>query len=402
MNALSALIVEDSAAQREYMERLCREVGIGEISTAENGHVALNVIDAREQHFDLLICDLEMPGLDGIELIHLIASRHRHRNSGLIIVSGREQSLISAVELMATTEGLWVLGGIQKPLTEAKLMRLIEHYIRSTRRIGQAPEKVHKELISLESLRCALLEHQFVLHYQPKMTMNSGELYGVEALVRMRKLNGELVFPNDFIPLCEEQGLIDELSYEIVQMAAYQRQQWREKGLDTVISINLSAVSFDNEEFCSQLMSFIHSLGEEAKRLIFEVTETGVINDIGKALSILARLRLSGCGLSIDDYGTGYSSIKQLSQIPFSELKIDRSLISGISNRSHLQVIFESTLSMCQKLGITVVAEGIEKKSDWKYLRQQGCHVGQGYYYSPPMPSNDLYRWWQAGMPPLS
>ena len=135
--------------------------------------------------------------------------------------------------------------------------------------------------------------------------------------------------------------------------------------------------------------------------LIFEVTETQVIGNIGEALAFLSRLRLHGFGLSIDDYGTGYSSVKQLSQIPFTELKMDRSLIEGVASKSHLQVIFESTLSMCNKLGIDLVAEGIEKHKDWEYLRSAGCHVAQGYYISPPMPSYEVVNWVHAGMPAL-
>jgi EAL domain-containing protein (putative c-di-GMP-specific phosphodiesterase class I) len=135
--------------------------------------------------------------------------------------------------------------------------------------------------------------------------------------------------------------------------------------------------------------------------LIFEVTETVVIDNIGGALAFLSRLRLHGFGLSIDDYGTGYSSVKQLSQIPFTELKMDRSLIDGIASKSHLQVIFESTLSMCNKLGIALVAEGIEKAKDWDYLRLAGCHVAQGYYISPAMPSHEIVNWVRAGMPAL-
>ncbi|WP_102797180.1 EAL domain-containing response regulator [Bowmanella denitrificans] len=400
MERLSVLIVEDSVSQREFVANMCLDAGVGEVALAENGRVALTMIDAREQDYDILICDLEMPDLDGIELIHLLASRKR--NSAIIIVSGRELSLISAVELMANTQGLWVLDGVQKPLSMERLHSLLRLYTQRRDKLDFKPRTAQSSPLAIEELRMALTQRRFVLHYQPKIDMQSGQLAGVEALVRLTCNQYQIVFPNDFIPLCEAHGLIDDLSYEVIRLAIEQQKRWQQAGLDTAISVNLSAVSFANEAFSGRVMQQVGELGDAAKQLIFEVTETAIIQDIGKALSILTRLRLSGCGLSIDDYGTGYSSIKQLSQIPFTELKIDRSLIEGVSRKAHLQVIFESTLSMCNKLGLKVVAEGIEKKSDWKYLAAQGCHIGQGYYYSPPMPEEDLLRWWQAGMPALS
>jgi len=121
-----------------------------------------------------------------------------------------------------------------------------------------------------------------------------------------------------------------------------------------------------------------------------------------RALAVLTRLRLAGCGLSLDDYGTGYSSVKQLSQIPFTELKVDRSLIDGIAGKGHLQVIFENTLKMCNELGITLVAEGIEQPADLDFLYRSGCPVGQGYLFSPPIAESDFIHWYQAGMPTLN
>ncbi|AWL13119.1 Protein YhjK [Saliniradius amylolyticus] len=400
MGQLSVLVVEDSAAQRQFTMDLCCAVGATEVEGAENGRVALDMIDEREHDYDILICDLEMPDLNGIEMINLLASRQTH--SALIIVSGREQSLISAVELMARTAGLWVLGGVQKPLTEALLKQQMEDYFRQASQSISTDTTKNSKSVPLEELEQALDEGNFVLHYQPKMSMQTGKLSGVEALVRLRRGERDIIFPGDFIPQCEQNGLIDRLSYEVVQLAATQQQRWMELGLDTKVSVNLSAVSFDNDQFSQDVLDLIQQSKIDTEHMIFEVTESEVITDMAKALSILTRLRLSGCGLSIDDFGTGHSSVKQLTQIPFTELKVDRSLIEGIASKKHLQVIFESTLSMCNKLGLSIVAEGIEKKEDWDYLKRNGCHVGQGYYYAPPMPESDLLGWWQAGMPALT
>lgn len=143
-------------------------------------------------------------------------------------------------------------------------------------------------------------------------------------------------------------------------------------------------------------MHLVRKSSTEAKYLTFEVTETSVVKNLGRALSILARLKLFGCKLSIDDYGTGYSSVKQLSNIPFDELKVDRTLIDGIARNEQLQVIFESTLAMCNRLGLKVVAEGIEKRSDWDYLTAKGCHISQGFFISKPMSEEGFVQWFKT------
>lgn len=396
MKDISVLVVEDSIAQREYMLSLCRDFGINELYAAEDGRAALDLIEQTDRQFDILICDLEMPGIDGIELIHMLAKR-KHR-AAILIVSGREPALISAVELMATTEGLHVLGAMQKPVQRNALIDMLQLYkgrVESKQQPRQTLAVQHS--LSQADLQLALQQRQFVLHYQPKIDMATGLLAGAEALVRLKGPE-KIIFPNDFIHLCEQYHLIDQLSYEVVRMAAEQQQCWQAAGLDIKVAVNLSAVSFDNDEFSKNIMDLLKQADTAADRLTFEVTETSVIQDMGKALAILTRLRLAGAGLSIDDYGTGYSSVKQLSQIPFTELKIDRSLINGISGKSHLQVIFESTLHMCGKLGITVVAEGIEAEEDWNYLAGAGCNIAQGYYVSPPMPQDRFYDWWRGGM----
>jgi EAL domain-containing protein (putative c-di-GMP-specific phosphodiesterase class I)/DNA-binding NarL/FixJ family response regulator len=400
MNALSVLIIEDSKAQRLFMVELCRQMGIAEIAEADNGRSALAVMDGRPEPFDLLICDLEMPDIDGIELINLLSTRNIR--SGLIIASGRERSLLSAVELMASTEGLFVLGALQKPVAETELLALVRKYQQDGLKQKQTGVQRERLILGKDQLQQALNDRRFVLHYQPKIDFASAKLIGAEALVRLQTEDDQLIFPNDFIPLCERFGLIDELSYQVIELAIAQQQRWVAAGLDLTLSINLSAYSFEQPEFSARVIALIKDCAVPPNSLIFEVTETGVIKDIGRALAILTRLRLFGCGLSIDDYGTGYSSVKQLSQIPFTELKVDRSLIHGICGKPHLQVIFESTLSMCQKLGIELVAEGVERPDDWRYLLQAGCNTAQGYLISPPLPEQRFSQWVAAGMTFLS
>ena len=398
MKAPHVLIVEDSPCQANYLAELCRASGLSELAFAENGRVALELIDQSKTAFDIVICDLEMPDIDGIELIYLLAQRKS--STALIIVSSREQSLISAVELMALTQGLDVLGSIRKPIPHAELEQLLQQY-KEKAPTGKKTLANARAALTIEDIETALLQHQFVLHYQPKLFMDNGMLNGLEALVRLQHPQSGLYYPGDFIELCERSGFIDQLSFEVITLALQQLIDWNQQGFAPRISVNLSGRSFANSDFMQNVLKLITSTAISPSDFIFEVTETEVISNMGEALAFLSRLRLYGFGLSIDDYGTGYSSVKQLSQIPFNELKMDRSLIDGIATKPHLQVIFESTLSMCNKLGIDLVAEGIEKRKDWAFLQSAGCHVAQGYYISPPMPSYDIVNWVHAGMPAL-
>lgn len=393
MNSFSVLVVEDSVSQREYMRQLCIAAGVSDISEAHNGHIALEMLQQREKQFDLILCDLEMPDMDGIELLHQLSNIDVR--SAIAIVSGREANLIASVELMAKADGLNVIGSLPKPVLLASLQQLLQNSLLPCKK--RATQRQQHEPISFEHLQQALQQHQFILHYQPKMNMRTGELAGVEALVRLQHPTRGLVYPNDFIQSCERYNLINALSYEVLVMAIAQLERWQQQGFSSKISVNLSATSFDNKAFLQQITQLLANSGINPSNLIFEVTETAVIRNMGEALAFLSRLRLSGFGLSIDDYGTGYSSVKQLSQIPFTELKIDRSLIDGIANKPHLQVIFESTLLMCDKLEINLVAEGVENVADWHYLQKANCLMAQGYYLAKPMSDQDFIFWVTQG-----
>ncbi|MFB2654474.1 EAL domain-containing response regulator [Shewanella seohaensis] len=397
LSKLSVLIVEDSKVQRQYLVDVCLDMGLGLVREAENGQSALEVLEDLQP--DVLICDLEMPGTDGVELIDLLSKRKL--NFGLVIVSSREASLIHAVELMAITEGLCVLGALQKPVRPEALAKVINRCDKLMQAHHQTVGHCINNPLTEADLHQALLEKRFLLHFQPKVALNNKCLVGVEALVRLEH-QGRLVFPVDFIHVCEKFRLIDELTLRIIEHVFQKQRAWMKLGLRIPVNINLSATSFDNQAFCARMIEMIKGGGIPAGLLVFEVTETGVVKNIANALKIMAKLRLLGCGLSIDDFGTGYSSVKQLSQLPFTELKVDRSLIDGISQKSHLQIIFESTLSMCSKLHIQVVAEGIETAADWHYLTRIGCHIGQGYLISPPMAEAQLLEWIGDGCPLLT
>ena len=229
--------------------------------------------------------------------------------------------------------------------------------------------------------------------------MVSGALIGVETLVRWQHPDDGLVFPDDFIGVAEDNGLIDDLTHVVLAEALGQARRWLDQGLKLRVAVNVSMHTLARLEFADYVLGEVVRSGVAAEDLILEVTESRLMTDVLAPLYILTRLRLKHVGLSIDDFGTGHSSLSQLRDIPFDELKIDRSFVHGAGQDKTRRAIFTASLGMARQLGMRTVAEGVEDRADWDFLRQQGCDLAQGYFIARPMPADKLPAWladWEA------
>lgn len=227
----------------------------------------------------------------------------------------------------------------------------------------------------------------------------------MEALVRWHHPRDGLVFPDSFIALAEEHGLIDALTHRVLAMALQQARQWREAGLTLQMAVNISMDNLAALDFPDVVVQMAQESETALSSLVLEVTESRLMKDLRAPLDILTRLRLKRISLSIDDFGTGHSSLAQLRDIPFNELKLDRSFISGADKDPSLRAIVEATLAMAHQLGMKVVAEGVEDRADWDFLRALGCDVAQGYFIARPMLGHDIPLWhqrWQVLSPSLT
>src|SRR5690606_36511480 len=183
------------------------------------------------------------------------------------------------------------------------------------------------------------------------------------------------------------------LTLSIADQACAQAAQWNKRGLRLSMAINLSPQLLDADQFVDDICVLIERHAVRADQIVWEITESSVVANLGAALGVLARLRLKGFGLSLDDYGTGFSSMQQLARMPFTELKVDRSFVHGASQRKHLRVILQSALDMANRLNLVTVAEGVERQEDWRLLQEYGCSLGQGYLVARPMPGKELPVW---------
>ncbi|CAN5158489.1 EAL domain-containing protein [soil metagenome] len=387
----SLLIVDDSAVQRAHAVALCRELGMRMIYEASSGAEALELLSLLVLPPDLLIVDLEMPRMDGVQLIEKL--HERGLRIPMIVASGRETSLIQSVETMARNLGLPVLAGLQKPLSSSAVLGALL-------RLDQTPGTLRETLdvdtaaaLGRQALASAIDAGELGVHYQPKVDMRTGIVRGVEALARWQHATAGAVRPDHFVALAEREGLIHGLTLSVMDKALAQASAWNAHGLRLSVAVNLSPHLLDQPSLVDEITRLAARHGLSPEQVVLEITESSVVDCMGAALGVLARLRLKGFGLSIDDYGTGFSSMRQLARIPFTELKIDRSFIHGAHQRTNLRVILQSALDMSRQLGLVSVAEGIETLEDWRLLQECGCNIGQGYLIARPMPADEMPRW---------
>lgn len=388
----SILVVDDSALQRSHTVGLLRQLGIDLIYEAANGNDALQLVEILVLRPSLVIVDLEMPGMDGVELIQQL--QERKILIPVIVASSRETALLDSVGAMIQALGMRLLGALQKPLRLEQLQQVLGVF--SATPAAPAGIRPPPPKISEVDLARAISNGEVQPYYQPKVDIKSGRLTGVEALARWHHPEHGMIMPDRFIELAEHCGQIHALTLSIMEQALMQGALWNTRGLPLKIALNLSPLSLAVPEFVQQINDLLEKSGLRAEQVVLEITESSVVANLGTALGILARLRLKGFGLSIDDYGTGFSSMQQLARIPFTELKVDRSFVHGAHKRRNLRVILQSALDMAGRLELSSVAEGVETMEDWRLLQDFGCVTGQGYLVAKPMPPAELPVWLKA------
>jgi len=385
---LSALLIDDSSVQRAHGVRLCKQLGIRTVHEATNGSEALALLDGLEHRPSVLIVDLEMPTMDGPELLTQL--RQRDIDVPIILASSRDRALIHSVSHMGSVLGLRILGAAQKPLTSAALEALLSNLGKEI----QAPSRrVPAPSIDAEALESALERHEITVHYQPQIEIGTGRVRGVEALARWNHPTLGLIPPDRFIPLAEQGEAIHRLTLQVMNQAMMQLAAWQAQDLDLCMAINLSPALLGHSDLVRTISQLQESYGLEPRQVILEITESSLLSDLAMALSVLTRLRLRGFGLSLDDYGTGFSSMQQLAQIPFTELKIDRSFVQNVYEVQKRQVLLRSAVEMANELGLVTVAEGVESEQELQLVRACGCTLAQGWLFSKPLAGNELLAW---------
>ncbi len=390
LSELSCLIVDDDNFMLMALSKLLNAMGAAHVATCDNAQDALKHVANRNNQFDVIITDLNMPHMDGIQLLRHLSSLGM--NFGVILVSGEDPRLLESVKSLGEQQKLSILGTINKPVRRDQLEQLLSDYQPQPSQAPQGPAS----MVFAAELQSAIANEEISIHFQPQVSLDDNRIVGVEALARWTHPDKGNIPPSIFIGIAEKHDMIGDLTNIVLQKSITEASRLRSLGFNITVSINFSAQVLSTLELPEILTETLSSSGLEPYHIIIEVTESSLADDMKIMLDILTRMRLKGFGLSIDDFGTGFSSLEQLRQIPFTELKIDRSFVHQASHNQASQAILESSIALAKKLQIKSVAEGVETQEDWDMVKGLGCDYLQGYYTAKPMPPEDFISWAKA------
>jgi EAL domain-containing protein (putative c-di-GMP-specific phosphodiesterase class I)/FixJ family two-component response regulator len=383
------VLLDDDPFMLKLLTHMLAQLGYARVVACDSGQKALQQVTGTHQAVDLIFLDINMPGMDGVEFIRrLVECRY---GGSVILVSGENGRILESVEKLLKAHRLIALGHLQKPVKPDELVSLLS---RLKPNIGHSSvTRVSQHSYSVEQFRAAIAHGELINHYQPKVALATGEVVGMESLVRWQHPVDGLIFPDRFLSLAEEQGLLTEVTGVVLIEAMKQAKAWRQAGYHLSVAVNISMDDLIALDFPDIAEALAASVGVDPQLVTLELTEGQVMRQLSTVLDVLSRLSLKRFRLSIDDFGTGHSSLAQLRDLPFNELKVDRGFVHGASTDGTRRAICSASLQMAHQLQMQVVGEGIENRDDWDFLSQLGCDVGQGYFIARPMPAADVVDW---------
>ena len=386
LTGMSALVVDDEEFMLDFLCMAVEKSGVGHVFSATSGAEALDQVEERQQMIDIIVCDLQMPGMDGIEVIRQLANDGF--SGGILLVSGDDKRVLKTAESMAEVRGLKVIGSLCKPMPVHEIISLMNKYA-----VAEQDASWAISAVTANELDAAIRSGEITANYQPQVDIKTGVVKSVEALARWFHPERGMISPELFIDMAERHDLIDSLADSIIMQATRQGAIWHKQGIDLSVAINISMYNLRHLDFPDRITDIVNQTGMDIKKLVIEITESRLIQDLGTYLDILSRLRLKGPLLSIDDFGTGYVSLDHLKQMPFGELKIDRAFVNGASKDDTARAILESSICLAKQLDMAAVAKGVEVKDDWNLVEALGCDMVQGYYVAPPMDVETFEAW---------
>lgn len=390
---VSLLLLEDQTTQREILSAKFRKLGIGHVVAHADGHSALKLLRQESMLFDIMVVDLILGDMDGLKFLRL-AEEQCEKMPAIIVVSAVDDLLLATIRLTAKERGYNLLGAYSKPVSVADLNHALKAYFKQqTETIGVSMMDFAEQLPASE-VSSALKKGELRAFFQPIISTNKlKEVVAVEALARWNHpVYGE-VFPRGFLPMLEHSGLLSELSQLIVRQSIQQLRRFMDSGLDICVSINMTALELADFDWTEELSGLVDEYRVPAEKITLEVTEAMALSRNANISETLARLRLKGFGLSIDDFGVGYTSLSNFRRVAFTELKIDRCLTEDLADDMGHQKIVASIIRMGHDLGLNVVAEAIEDEAGVKLLSELGCDMIQGLAYSPALSPEEITAW---------
>jgi len=361
------LVIDDEIGFGEIIGKVGKSLGF-EVAVTDQAKVFREQLE--EFRPSVVSVDLMMPGIDGIELLRELAAVGC--KADILVTSAVDTRTLNTAGYLGRELGLNIKRVIPKPVRVADLKVILEGV------------KKQSFVVTKESVETAIQENQLFLVYQPKFNFKSSQIDSAEALVRWRRPDGSVIYPDNFVPFIEKSNLADSLTNWVLTRAIEQAAAWRKQGCKLQMAVNISALNLHDLSLPDWIERTCERAGVPPHEVTLEMTETATMSEAARMLDILARFRVKGFKLSIDDFGTGYSSLVQLHRLPFSEIKIDKSLVMAMHESSDARVIIHAITELGHNLDLSVVAEGVENAGALKALAEKSCDTAQGYFISKP------------------
>lgn len=372
------LVVDDQEDICEIIAELAARRGI-EVRTINEPERVASILETFSP--DFIMMDLMMPGIDGVELLRLLAEHAKAAK--LCLMSGSDTRVLNSARRLGSAHGLDVIAALEKPINIPALNALLDEL---TTNIDQ-PSSLSADLAH------AVTTGQFTMFYQPVVEMATRRVKGTEALVRWKHPSRGILSPDSFLEQVINDGLMQAMTDMVIKNCIEQAGKWRQQGEDLTLSMNVTASTLLDLDLPDKIAALCKQHDVPPHQLILEVTETEAMRDVTRTMDVLLRMRLRNIGVSIDDFGTGHSSLRELQRMPFSELKIDKSFVLDMATNNDYAVIVQSILDLAHNLGLKVIAEGVEDARLWRILHDKGCDYAQGYFMGKAMSAPDFNLW---------
>jgi len=389
-------LVDDDENYLELMQAMTDAAGFNSIAFASGEQFLLAPVTDN----DIVVLDLNMPEKDGIEVMRELTDKNL--SPTYILISGFDERVLHSAKQLAESKQLQVAKILGKPIdTEEFIDELTEVHKRCEQAytLKQIPgsQIINKpeDVISIDELKQAIEKYELIIYLQPQVCFDDGKLSGAEVLVRWQHPVRGLVFPDQFIPLAEDYQMMGKLTENVILESIKAYKQCKSEGIDVQLSINLSGQNINDLALPEKLGLLLKSHNIEPEAFMLELTESEILTDTSAALDIFNRLRMKGFSLSIDDFGTGDSSLKKLYQSPFSELKIDQHFVSRMEKDNEAVAIARICILLANEFKMHTVAEGVETQAIWDKLKVLGCDIAQGYFIARPMPVEEFIEFCQ-------
>jgi EAL domain-containing protein (putative c-di-GMP-specific phosphodiesterase class I) len=387
MSKLRVLVLEDHPFQKALAVIALLRTGVTHIIEASEGQEALKKLKVFGRA-DIVICDLRMPGMDGLTFLR--EAFESNLTGSVILSSDADAPLRQGVISMIGYLGLPFLGDLGKPLNLERLRLLLNRYNNLLER--ELAPRQPDPIPNLTEIQLGLIKGEFIAYYQPKIALKTQKIAGAETLVRWQHPERGLLMPSQFLPAIKSFGLLDELFWSLFEQGMQLQRKLLRQNKYLELAFNLDASQLHSKNLPNYIQGQLLHHQLPANGLMFEVTEIGLLEAPADSLENLTRLRMMGCGLAMDDFGAGHSSLSRLCELPFNQIKLDNTFIRNLEHRPQNRTIIRSVVALAKELGISLVVEGVETLKQSIELQQMGGTLAQGYLFAHPMDELDLCK----------